>query len=116
MLLHWQDWSPHPRRTAAPSACATTTWLWRADGNDRAIVQIPPDPCAWGRERWLAIREEQLAAIRQRGADTLLTVSHLCQREWCDVPNDDLAVRNYISLIAEAIGCEPTYETDSLGR
>jgi Fe-S oxidoreductase len=68
------------------------------------------------RERWLAIREEQLAAVRQLGADTLVTVSHACQREWCDVADGGLAVRNYISLVAEAIGCERTYESDSLGR
>ena len=45
-----------------------------------------------------------------------MAISHACQREWCDVTDDSLAVRNYISLVAEAIGCELTYETDSLGR
>jgi hypothetical protein len=68
------------------------------------------------RERWLALREEELAAVREIGADTLVTVSHACQREWCDVADAGLAVRNYISLVAEAIGCERTYETNSLGR
>jgi hypothetical protein len=67
-------------------------------------------------ESWLAIREEQLAAVRQRDADTLVTISHACQREWCDIADSGLAVRNYISLVAKAIGCERTYETDSLGR
>ena len=75
-----------------------------------------PGSLRMGRESWLAIREEQLAAVRQRGADTLVTISHACQREWCDVADGGLAVRNYISLIAEAIGYERTYETDSLGR
>lgn len=68
------------------------------------------------RARWLAARAEQLQAVRQRKADTLVTVSHACQREWCDVSDVTLRVRNYISLIAEAIGCTRSYESDALGR
>jgi len=68
------------------------------------------------RERWLTLRTEQLGTVRQLGADKLVTVSHACQREWCDVSDGTLAVRNYISLVAEAIGCTRSYESDSLGR
>jgi hypothetical protein len=68
------------------------------------------------RARWLSLRTEQLSAVRRLGADTLVTVSHACQREWCDVSDNTLTVRNYISLVAEAIGCARSYESDSLGR
>lgn len=68
------------------------------------------------RVHWLTSRAEQLAAVRHLQANTLVTVSHACQREWCDVTNDTLTVRNYISLVAEALGCPRSYESDSLGR
>ncbi|MBM4254997.1 MAG: (Fe-S)-binding protein [Deltaproteobacteria bacterium] len=68
------------------------------------------------RAQWLALRVNQLNAVRQTGADTLVTVSHACQREWCDASDASLTVRNYISLVAEAIGCTRSYESDSLGR
>lgn len=68
------------------------------------------------RSRWLEIRAELLAETRRLGADTVVTVSHACQREWCDVGDDTLAVRNYISLIAESLGCARTYESNLLGE
>ena len=68
------------------------------------------------RSRWLAIREQLLAEARRLGPDTLVTVSHACQREWCDVADEKLAVRNYISILAESIGCARRYETNTLGR
>jgi heterodisulfide reductase subunit D len=68
------------------------------------------------RKRWLSLRSEQLGTPRELGADVLATVSHACQREWCDVPDDTLTVRNYISLVAESVGCVRNYESDSLGR
>jgi len=75
-----------------------------------------PGAMRMARGPWLAMRTEQLAAARRLGADTLVTVSHACQREWCDVSDSTIVVRNYISLIAEAIGCARNYESDSLGR
>ena len=75
-----------------------------------------PSSIKVGRARWLASRAEQLDAVRQLRADTLVTVSHACQREWCDVSDDTLTVRNYISFVAEAMGCTRSYESDSLGR
>jgi heterodisulfide reductase subunit D len=76
--------------------------------------------CGYGslkleRSQWLAIRDRLVAETRQRNADTLVTVSHACQREWCDVGDETLAVRNYISLVAESLGCARNYEVDSLG-
>ena len=68
------------------------------------------------RVHWLTSRAEQLAAVRHLKANTLVTVSHACQREWCDVKDETLTVRNYISLVAEAIGCKRSYESDALGR
>jgi Fe-S oxidoreductase len=76
--------------------------------------------CGYGslkleRSRWLAIRDQLMMETRQRDADTLVTVSHACQREWCDVGDETLAVRNYISLVAESLGCTRNYQVDSLG-
>jgi heterodisulfide reductase subunit D len=68
------------------------------------------------REHWLSLRAEQLDAVRRLGANSLATVSHACQREWCDTSDETLAVRNYISIVAEAIGCVRTYQSDVLGR
>src|SRR5262245_34563520 len=68
------------------------------------------------RSRWLEIRTELLAEARRLGAETLVTVSHACQREWCDAADSTLAVRNYISLVAESIGCARPYETNTLGQ
>src|SRR5215510_7461805 len=86
-------------------------------------VDSPPEydyDCGPGslreRSRWLEIRAGLLAEARRLGADTLVTVSHACQREWCDAGDSTLAVRNYISLVAESLGCARTYETDTLGR
>jgi heterodisulfide reductase subunit D len=87
------------------------------------VVDSPPEydyDCGPGslreRSRWLEIRAELLAETRRLGADTLVTVSHACQREWCDAGDDTLIVRNYISLIAESLGCARTYETNTLGQ
>jgi len=86
-------------------------------------VDSPPEydyDCGPGslreRSRWLQTRAELLAETRRLGADTLVTVSHACQREWCDAGDDTLTVRNYISLIAESLGCARTYETNTLGQ
>jgi hypothetical protein len=68
------------------------------------------------RAQWLASRTAQVEGLRQLGADTVVTVSHACQREWCDVGDPTLSVCNYISLVAESIGCARPYEGDSLGQ
>jgi hypothetical protein len=86
-------------------------------------VEAPPEcdyDCGPGslgeRSRWLTIRGELIAESRRRGADTLITVSHACQREWCDAADGGLAIRNYISLIAESLDCGRAYQTNTLAQ
>jgi len=52
-----------------------------------------------------AIRSDLVRKARELGADTLATIYHSCQREWCEVGGRGLVVRNYISLVAEALDC-----------
>ncbi len=58
-----------------------------------------------GPGRFQAIRENLLRKARELGADTLATVYHSCHREWCGMGEGNLAVHNYISIVAEALGC-----------
>jgi Fe-S oxidoreductase len=57
-----------------------------------------------GPERFLSIRTNLVHKARELGADTLVTTYHSCHREWCEVGEAKLAVRNYISIVAEALG------------
>jgi Fe-S oxidoreductase len=50
-------------------------------------------------------RDRLLSEARDLGADTLVTLYHSCHRRWCDADSPDLRIRNYISLVAEALGC-----------
>lgn len=90
-------------------------------GTYLGAVDAPPEfdfdcgpSLAQERSTWLATRERLLGATRALGADTLVTVSHACQREWCDAADETLAVRNYISLMAESLGCARNYESNAL--
>jgi Fe-S oxidoreductase len=38
------------------------------------------------------------------GAEKVVTISHACQREWCGENTGRLGFRNYISIVAEALG------------
>jgi heterodisulfide reductase subunit D len=38
------------------------------------------------------------------GAEQVVTISHACQREWCGENTGRLGFRNYISIVAEALG------------
>lgn len=58
-----------------------------------------------GTERFLAIRTDLVQKAKALGADTLATIYHPCHREWCTAGDAQLAVRNYISIVAEALGC-----------
>ena len=61
-----------------------------------------------------ATRTALLGPVRNSGrADTLATISHACHREWCQEGDERLTVRNYISIVAEALGLAT--ETDQLG-
>jgi len=52
-----------------------------------------------------AERGRLLSEARDLGADTLVTLYHSCHRRWCDADSPDLRIRNYISLVADALGC-----------
>lgn len=58
-----------------------------------------------GPARFEAIRDGLLRKANELGADTLVTTYHSCHREWCGIGEGGLAVRNYISIVAEALGC-----------
>jgi Fe-S oxidoreductase len=58
-----------------------------------------------GPERFRSIRDDLARKAGELGADTLATIYHTCHREWCEVGKADLVVRNYISIVAEALGC-----------
>jgi len=58
-----------------------------------------------GPEGFTSIRDGMVRKARGLGADTLVTIYHSCHREWCEVGKTDLVVRNYISIVAEALGC-----------
>ena len=63
------------------------------------------------------LREIRAGLVRSlketKQVETLVTISHACHREWCDVSDEHLRVRNYISIVAEALGLDP--EEDQLG-
>ncbi len=67
------------------------------------------------RSRWLVTRASLLEQARELGVDTVVTISHACQREWCDAGDEHVQVRNYISLVADALGIERGYAVDALG-
>ena len=72
-----------------------------------AGLRLPP-------QRFQAIRAELVRSLKSTSqADTLATISHACHREWCDIGDARLTVRNYISIVAEALGLET--EHDQLG-
>jgi Fe-S oxidoreductase len=58
-----------------------------------------------GSERFRSIRDDLARKARELGADELVTIYHSCHREWCEVAGTGLLVRNYISILAEAVGC-----------
>jgi len=58
-----------------------------------------------GPERFRSIREELVQKAREWGADKIATLYHSCHREWCEVGGAGLLVQNYISILAETLGC-----------
>jgi len=58
-----------------------------------------------GPERFRSIRDGLAHKARELGADELVTLYHSCHREWCEVGGTGLLVRNYVSIVAEALGC-----------
>ncbi len=84
------------------------------------VIEAPPDldydcgPSITGLEpsRWKAIRAELWSKLRATGADLVVTKSHACQREWCNLASDAVAVRCYISIVADALGCRGSYRSN----
>ena len=67
-----------------------------------ASLRLPP-------QRFQAIRAELVRSLKSTSqADTVATISHACHREWCDIGDTRLTVRNYISIVAEALGLRPS--------
>ena len=58
-----------------------------------------------GSEKFFSLRADLINKAKDLGADTLVTPYHSCQRAWCEEGDERLAVRNYISIVAEALGC-----------
>ena len=57
-----------------------------------------------GPGRFESIRDGLVSKARELGADELVTPYHSCHREWCGVGGAGLRVRNYVSIVAEALG------------
>jgi Fe-S oxidoreductase len=55
-------------------------------------------------EEYQAARDELVEQARAVGADTLVTPYRRCQMEWSKLSSKRLAVREWISLLAEALG------------
>ncbi len=51
-------------------------------------------------------RAHMLDEAKAMGADTVVTLYHSCHREWCDAHTPELRIRNYISIVAESLGCD----------
>jgi hypothetical protein len=58
-----------------------------------------------GPEGFRSTRDGLVRKAREWGADELVTLYHSCHREWCEVGGAGLRVRNYVSIVAEALGC-----------
>jgi Fe-S oxidoreductase len=57
-----------------------------------------------GPGQFQSIRDGLVRKARELGADELVTPYHSCHREWCGVGGAGLRVRNYVSIVAEALG------------
>jgi hypothetical protein len=69
---------------------------------------VPGGPGLYARlndsERAQTSAELEAQAVA-RGADTIAPTDKHCHREWSKFATDRLAVRHYISIVAEALGC-----------
>ena len=68
------------------------------------------------RTRWSSLQAELWTALRATGADLVVTKSHACQREWCNLADDEIGVRCYISLVADALGWRRDYPSNLLAE
>jgi hypothetical protein len=53
-----------------------------------------------------AMRHEIAAMVRSLGADTVSPQHQDCSRLWAAFASTDMAVRNAVSIVAEALGCD----------
>ena len=51
------------------------------------------------------MQDEVRAQLRARGANVIAPVDKFCTREWGKLSADDLSVRHYLSIVADALGC-----------
>ncbi|HEX2031578.1 MAG TPA: heterodisulfide reductase-related iron-sulfur binding cluster [Actinomycetota bacterium] len=73
--------------------------------SERLGYHCPTPATVEARRVFLEERERLLEEARSLGADTVVTMYHSCHREWCEKHTDELGIRNYISLVAESLGC-----------
>ncbi len=71
----------------------------------RLGYHCPTPTTPQAREVFEEVRAGLLRDAHAMGADTVVTLYHSCHREWCGEHSDALGVRNYISLVAESLGC-----------
>jgi hypothetical protein len=111
------------QRRATADKLAASTLLRHIPGVQlTGTLESPPDlgyDCApalvrLGRERFVRVRSRLERRARATAADTLVTISHACHREWCEIADDALAVRNYISIVADALEIQRTYRESPL--
>ncbi|MFJ3779996.1 heterodisulfide reductase-related iron-sulfur binding cluster [Streptomyces sp. NPDC090075] len=57
-----------------------------------------------GTDRFRSHQRATLERALRLGVDQVVTISHACQREWCGENTGQLGFRNYISIVAEALG------------
>jgi heterodisulfide reductase subunit D len=101
----------HPRQER--DAHAATTLLDAVPGvevvgtlsSPRLQYHCPTPANAAARQAFDAERAELLSTARELGADAVATLYHSCHREWCVPAPEALTIRNYISIVAESLGC-----------
>lgn len=89
-------------------------YLGVVDSPEELDYDCGPSVAAVERTRWSSLRGELWAKLRASGADLVVTKSHACQREWCDLADERIGVRCYISLVADALGCRRDYPSNLL--
>jgi Fe-S oxidoreductase len=59
-----------------------------------------------GMETWNQAVRDEIARSRERGAATLATIYHGCQRQICGLEGDGVLVEHYLTVFARAMGIE----------
>jgi Fe-S oxidoreductase len=57
-------------------------------------------------EEFAAMQDELRQQLQARGANVISPVDKFCQREWSKFAADDIPVRHYLSIVADALGCD----------